>query len=1261
MNFPANLKLYRGLPRRLLKAVWSAIFFLDLLLACGLTAVKFYLIPNINDHRDWLEKSLSDSIQQSVQISEIEARWDGLNPDFIFSQITVSDEDDATVFSFEALEVRISAWSLFIGEIDPLRLKIFSPKLSVKRDKNNVIWLGGKRVYPFTSEQGPLLNWLVRQKQVEISGGSLSFVDEILDNYSITLNEVLLTTSYSAGVTSVVLSSEMENDWYDAFNISLVSPNLVNLNDGSEFLGNVSWNVSALRLSPFDNWVPSILQLGNTVLNSHGVANFEDGNSQRVVADIRVNDFSLATINGADPVEVSQASFQASWEASSDRQEMVLSNIFAVVDSGLPVHLDVVRIDRNVSTGRNQIVTRDLSVDVLKFIGRRVVDAEDDLALVDKLLPGGILNLVDVSWQSNDGFNPPRDLALQTRFENIGFYASGQTPGLQGLTGAIKFENDQFLVQIDSKDMLLDVPEVFVQPINFNQFRSNIMGRKTESEWVFDVSNTRFSNADLVGEVYARLGVSHEGQSNAIDLRLEVESIDASRLSLYLPNKLLKTKAWVESRVLSGRVEDLVITASGDLSTSFLARGGEFELSANIMGGSVEVGGGWPRVDEIYGAFGYVDNTISFSPVGAKIFGVDVSRSYLSIDKAGTPDATLNVNGGTTATAAKLIHYIKNSPLDKLTKGVVGNMFAEGVGELNLVLSIPLFDRKKSKVNGSVHIKGPVLRVSEKAPQFHEFDAVVDFDKARVGIRSGHARIFDAKTTFISRPVDRGFGAVEFKSQASVNAFMDYLRLPLDPQYLSGQLSLSGLLGFTENGLHIDLNADLHGVTSGLPEPLATFEADKQKFRVQYLASRSGSIEINVANKSGELGSLVFLDGELVRGTLNTTVSGQNNVLFIGGEMSHLDIDGWRDLLRKINKNVSLNVMPLTVRVDALVDRLDAFGNTFEKVSLDGQFFKREGLFTINSQAVAGKVVFSGYGSDEAKVSASLERLSMRWPTTKQTIAKTPRLPIAVDAVINDFQLNGSKRGAITLRARPNLGRWEISELSTITDTGTFTMRGQWEPKKNSSVNYDVEFNIQDVGQYLFSLEGEEDMVGGVGRLTGSVKWEGSPFAIDIETLHGELDLEVTDGRFSKISPGAGHLISLLSLQALPRRITLDFRDVFSSGFSFDRIESEIVVANGIASTDKLLMEGTSASVAISGSVDMVTKNQNLEVFVTPKLGSATSSVAGAVAVNPAIGLAAFLAQKLLGNPFDKIATRQYRVQGNWSEPEVTRIHWGGE
>ena len=1211
-----------------------------------------------------MAKRLTDSIQQSVQVGEIEARWDGLHPDFTFSALTVSDDRDATVFSLDKLEARVSTFALFFGEIDLLRIKIYSPKIFVKRDKNNAIWVGGKRVYPFSPEEGPLLKWLVRQKQVEITGGSLSFVDEILDNYSITLNGVLLTTSFSAGEISIVLSSEMKNDWFDAINISLVSPNLFNLNSRSDFIGNISWDVSALRLSSFKGWVPPVVQVDNTVVNSQGVANFDGGDSQQVVADLKLNDFSLATKKGAEPVGVSQASFQASWKASSDRQEMTFSNIVAEIDSGLAVHLDVVHMNKDVSTGRNQIVMRDLSVDLFKFISRRVIDSKKNLALVDRLLPGGILNLVDVSWQADGGSLSAMDLALQTRFEGIGFYASEKNPGVQGLTGALKFENDQFLVQIDSKDVSFNLPKIFPQPLYFAQFQSSIAGRKTESEWVVDVGDTRFSNTDLVGRASARLGVSHEAKSKTVDLRVEVESIDATRLPFYLPSTLLKTKAWVENRVLSGRAKNLVMTASGDLSTSFFTRGWQFELSADITGGSVEVGGGWPRVDEIYGVFKYADKTVSFAPSRATIFGVDVSQSTLSIEKTGTPESTLNVGGITTATVAELIRYVKKSPLDKITKGTVGNMVAEGVGTLNLVLSIPLFDRQKAKVSGSVHIKGPSIRVSEKAPQFNDFEAVIDFDKAQVAIRSGHARIFDAQTTFSSRRVDRGFGAVEFKSDVSVNEFMDYLQLPIDPRYLSGRISSSGVLGFVADGLHIDLNADLKGLASGLPEPLSTFGGGKQRLRMQYIASRSGARDITLSNQSGELAKFVFLNGKLVRGSLNTSRSGGDNVLLVGGNISHVDIDGWRTLLSKKNKERPIIDVPLIVEVDAQIDRLDAFGNTFDKVSIDGQFFKRDGSFTINSQAISGKVLFSGYGSKEAKVSANLKRLIMRRPTSEQAVtdgvANIYRVPIAVNAVIDDFHLDGVKRGAITLRARPNRGLWEISELSNITDMGTLTMRGQWELGTKSSVAYDVEFNIRDVGQYLSSLEGREDMVGGVGRLRGSVNWEGSPISIDLATLDGKLNLEVKGGRFSKIRSGTGHLISLLSLQALPRRITLDFRDVFSSGFSFDHMESEVLIINGIARTGKLLMEGTSASVVISGSVDMVRKNQDLEVFVTPKLGSA-ASVVGAVIVDPATGLAAFLAQKLFGDPLDKMATRYYRVLGDWSEPKVTRVRRSDE
>ena len=120
----------------------------------------------------------------------------------------------------------------------------------------------------------------------------------------------------------------------------------------------------------------------------------------------------------------------------------------------------------------------------------------------------------------------------------------------------------------------------------------------------------------------------------------------------------------------------------------------------------------------------------------------------------------------------------------------------------------------------------------------------------------------------------------------------------------------------------------------------------------------------------------------------------------------------------------------------------------------------------------------------------------------------------------------------------------------------------------------------------------------------------------------------------------------------------LDFRDVFSSGFSFDKIESEIKVKDGIASTDLFVMTGVSAVVLLAGNVDFVRKEQDLEVFVTPDLSSATA-VIGAIAASPVIGVATFVLQKLFGSPADRLATRRFRVTGAWDHPLVEKVAWG--
>jgi uncharacterized protein YhdP len=191
----------------------------------------------------------------------------------------------------------------------------------------------------------------------------------------------------------------------------------------------------------------------------------------------------------------------------------------------------------------------------------------------------------------------------------------------------------------------------------------------------------------------------------------------------------------------------------------------------------------------------------------------------------------------------------------------------------------------------------------------------------------------------------------------------------------------------------------------------------------------------------------------------------------------------------------------------------------------------------------------------------------------------------------------------------------------------------------------------------LKRIENSDSIVGGAGNINGTLSWIGNPFALNVDSLHGKLFVLAEDGKFGKMKPGVGNLIGLLSLQSLPRRITLDFRDVFSSGFSFDTVSSNVIIRDGIAFTDAFSMKGPAAKVLMSGSVNLKRKEQALDVYITPDLSS-VAAVAGAVAVAPVVGVATFIAQKVLGDPFDKIATRHYEVLGTWSAPEVRRRRW---
>ena len=70
----------------------------------------------------------------------------------------------------------------------------------------------------------------------------------------------------------------------------------------------------------------------------------------------------------------------------------------------------------------------------------------------------------------------------------------------------------------------------------------------------------------------------------------------------------------------------------------------------------------------------------------------------------------------------------------------------------------------------------------------------------------------------------------------------------------------------------------------------------------------------------------------------------------------------------------------------------------------------------------------------------------------------------------------------------------------------------------------------------------------------------------------------------------------------------------------------------------------------MSGMIDFVDETQDLSLLIEPKLSDTVT--AGALVGGPLAAAAAFIAQKILDDPFNKIISSEYHVTGTWDDPQ---------
>jgi uncharacterized protein YhdP len=385
--------------------------------------------------------------------------------------------------------------------------------------------------------------------------------------------------------------------------------------------------------------------------------------------------------------------------------------------------------------------------------------------------------------------------------------------------------------------------------------------------------------------------------------------------------------------------------------------------------------------------------------------------------------------------------------------------------------------------------------------------------------------------------------------------------------------------------------------------------------------------------------------------------------------LPRLDADRWLPLLEagpeEPGAGAAASVTPDLVA--AHIDQLWISGKRLDNVVL-GASRATDGGWDVNLEAdqTTGSLHWvSGTRSSPGHLTARLARLiipeSARQGVTEVLDAPVRELP-ELDIVADKFVLGSSDLGHLELAAQNSRdGRsntWQLKRLQIDNPDGHITGSGQWQREPASRkrrMTLSITLDIVDAGNFLARFGAAGAIKNGKGKLTARLSWLGSPFSIDYPTLSGDLDLNAEKGQFLKVDPGAGRLLGVMSLQSLPRRVSLDFRDIFSKGFAFDTIHATAHVTNGVLSTRDFKMTGANASVLIEGETDLKTESQNLHVLVLPEINAGSASVLYAFLANPAIGIGTFLAQWVLRHPLSKIFSYEYDITGSWAEPQVKR------
>jgi uncharacterized protein (TIGR02099 family) len=1252
-----------SLPARLLRRLWrwfAVVFATTVLLAATAVGLFRVLVPMAPSYLMEVEALAGAALGVRVTVARMDLRWHLAGPALRLEGVALYEPTSARQLAIAGeIDIGIDALSALLDrELTPRWAHVSGLELEMGRDTEGRIIVGGGPIPVPETPRRPL----PENFDLEIEASTISWQDAALEQVpfvarGVSAHAELETGSarFSAQIPlpgSPADPAHVIGAWEAAGEDAGLSVTIVGQNLDLSALGawaatgpvEIDRGTGDLRLR-IDLAADGVLSLLETEADLSDVAIL-------VQRDEIEQQLSLAQLSGT----LRWRRGATGWQLSTEAMRLVhRDRVHAPTNLTLDFEDDPIR-------SRTQMA---LAADVLPLDELALAAGFADPEWAERIAtfePRGTLQEVDLRIELDDG-----DVALTSftgQFQDLGWTAVDAIPGIGGLDGGFRMGALGGEVELDARDVHFDAPNLFRNHLRVQRAAATVSVLRDGDALTLRATDVDIFNAD--GQVTGRASIALLDPDAGPDLDIELQLVrgDLSAKSDYLPAGIMPEAvvAWLDRGVISGRVPRAEITLRGPARTYPYRDGsGVFLIRFDYQDAVLDFAEGWPIATGLAGEAIFEGPSLTVTADRGGWEGIQLRQSRALIPDL--PVGHLSVSADADPDLAAVLEFVRHSPLAQRFGAYLDAASGTGSTIAGVTLDIPLGNPDELALAGDIALIDASLTLSDGRIPLRSVDGSIGFTRDTFVGRGIDVMLWDNPAVLEIQPDPEG------GSRLTALGVMRLLDLPEDLRSNDLLSNLDGSLDWRLDASfpadpredaaprQVILRSDLVGVAMDLPSPFSKPSDESRDTVVTVASPRPGSMETRLI-QAGHVGATALwqdsdgwgLDRAHLRLGGGLPAMPADGGIWVSGRTDRVDADAWWSLAGQTDDDGGPGLESLSLAIGELA----VMGQRYSDTRLNLDRVEEGWLLRMDGAEASGSVRVPERTPDGPPIVADFEHLSLT--TGEPGDPPDPRELPAVRLSVQDLSINDAHWGGITVLLDRIPAGLTLSEFRMQADSYALIGTGGWIVDENEHYSQ-VEFQIEstDVAATMSRFGFSQGVTGNNGQVDAQINWRGVLFQPALARLDGTAQIRVEDGMVNEVSPGAGRLFGLLSINALQRRLLLDFSDLFGRGLAFDQITASYRIEQGDAYTEDLLLLGPGLDVGIAGRTGLAARDYDQQVLVNAKLGNALP-IAGALAGGPVVGAALLVFSRLFRDELRESTQVQYQVTGSWDDPLVEQV-----